>query len=79
MSLLDLYYFYNKKRQFNLLSPEEMLKACELFPKLGYNAKIVRYPNNIILIESTTFDANSDFEKNYAKYFPDYKTGQTAD
>ena len=26
--LLDLFYFYNKKRQLNLLSPEEVLKAC---------------------------------------------------
>ena len=79
VALLDLFYFYNKKRQFNLLSPEEMLKACEMFPKLGYNAKVQRYPNNIILIESTTFDANSDFEKNYAKYFQDFHTGMTAD
>ena len=79
VALLDLYYFYNKKRQFNLLSPEEMLKACELFPRMNLNAKVVRYPNNIILIESTTFDAQADFEKNYAKYFQDYETGQTAD
>ena len=50
-----------------------------MFPKLGYNAKIMRYPNNIILIQSTTFDAGSDFQKNYSKYFPDYETGQTAD
>ncbi len=28
VALLDLYYFYNKKRQMNLLAPEEMLKAC---------------------------------------------------
>ena len=61
VALLDLYYFYNKKRQLNLLSPEEMLKACELFPKLGYKAKVVRYPNNIILVESTTFDPREDF------------------
>lgn len=31
VSLVDLYYFYNKKRQLNLLSPEEIVKACELF------------------------------------------------
>ena len=50
-----------------------MLKACELFPSLGLHAKIVRYPNNIILIESTSFDAKADFEQNFAKYFKDYK------
>ena len=56
-----------------------MLKACELFPKLGLKAKLVRYPNNIIVIESTTFDAQADFDQNYAKYFQDYETGMTAD
>lgn len=61
VALLDLFYFYNKKRQLNLLSPEEVLKACELFQSLGLQAKLVRYPNNIILVESTTFDALTDF------------------
>ena len=79
VALLDLYYFYNKKRQLNLLAPEEMLKACQLFQQLGLNARIQNYPNNIILIESTTFDNNADYEKNYAKYFQDYHTGLTAD
>jgi hypothetical protein len=50
VALLDLFYFYNKKRQLNLLSPEEVLKACELFETLGLKAKIVRYPNNIVLV-----------------------------
>ena len=72
VALLDLYYFYNKKRQLNLLAPEEMLKACQLFHSLGLNARIQYYPNNIILIESTTFDNNADYENNYAKYFQDY-------
>lgn len=76
--MLDLFYFYNKKRQLNLLSPEEVVRACELFPSLGLQAKLVRYPNNIILIESTTFDPAVDFEENYAKFFTDYKTGYTA-
>ncbi len=50
-----------------------------MFPSLGLNAKIVRYPNNIILIESTTFDANADFEENYAKYFKEFTDGYTAE
>ena len=54
------------------------MNACELFPSLGLQAKLVRYPNNIILIESTTFDSAVDFEENYAKFFTDYKTGYSA-
>lgn len=79
VALLDLYYFYNKKRQLNLLAPEEMLRACELFQSLNLNARLVRYPNNIILVESTTFDADADFEQNYAKYFKQAGEGSTAD
>jgi ESCRT-II complex subunit VPS36 len=79
VALLDLFYFYNKKRQLNLLSPEEVVRACELFPSLGLQAKLVRYPNNIILVESTTFDPVVDFEENYAKFFSDFKTGYSAE
>lgn len=79
VALLDLYYFYNKKRQMSLLSPEELLKACELFPSLGFSARVVHYPNNIVLLESTTFDAAADFEQNFAKYFTDYVTGYSSE
>lgn len=27
--LMDIYYYFNKKRQLSLLSPDEVLKACE--------------------------------------------------
>jgi hypothetical protein len=30
------------------------------------------------MVESTSFEANKDFESNFSKYFPDYKTGVTA-
>ena len=49
--LLDLFYFYNKKRQIELISPDELLEACKLFEKLGYKARLVCYPNNIKMIE----------------------------
>lgn len=67
--LLDLYYLYNKKRQTCLISPEELIKACQQFEKMGLGARIVEYPNNVKMIESTTFDPVSDFEKNFMKYF----------
>ena len=79
VALLDLFYFYNKKRQLNLLSPEEVLRACELFPSLGLQARLVRYPNNIVLVESTTFDALADFEDNYARFFTDHTVGYSAE
>ena len=59
--LLDLYYFYNKKRQTCLISPEELMKACRQFERMGLGARIVEYPNNVRMVESTTFDPVSDF------------------
>ena len=56
-----------------------MLRSCELFQSLGLNAKLVRYPNNIVVIESTTFDSDADFEQNYLKYFKDHQEGWTAE
>lgn len=44
------------KRQTQLVSPEELLEACEQFQKFDYQAKLVTYPNNIKMIESTLFD-----------------------
>ena len=29
--ILDLFYFYNKKRQMQLISPDELLTACKQF------------------------------------------------
>lgn len=69
VSLLDLYYFYNKKRQTCLISPEELLKACEQMPALGLNARVVAYSNNCRMLESTTLDPVADFEANYKQFF----------
>jgi ESCRT-II complex subunit VPS36 len=55
--LLDLFYFYNKKRQMELVSPDELYQACQQFQNFGYKAKLVEYPNNIKMVESTSFDA----------------------
>ncbi len=48
--LLDLFYFYNIKLKLSLVSPQELLKACSKFQKLGFNAKLVEYPSNIKMI-----------------------------
>ena len=79
VSLLDVFYFYNKKRQMQLISPEELLKACEQFEKFGCNAKLVSYPNNIRMIESTFFDPEKDFNEHFKRYFSEFKQGYTAE
>lgn len=39
----------------------------------------MRYPNNIIMVESTSLDEKKDYEENYAKFFKDYSEGVSAD
>lgn len=76
--LLDLFYFYNKKRQIELISPEQLLEACRLFEKLGYKARLVSYPNNIKMIQETSFDSQKDYELHLSKYFSDFGVGYSA-
>lgn len=41
VSLLDVFCFYNMKRQMQLVSPEKPLEACEQFQKFNLNDKLV--------------------------------------
>lgn len=79
VSLLDLFYFYNMTRKMALVSPEELLKACEQFRRFGLNAQLVNYPNNIKVIESTSFNAEQDFDTHFKQFFNDYQTGWSAE
>lgn len=77
--MLDLYYYYNKKRQTCLISPEELLKACRKMEGLGLKARIVDYPNNVRMLESTVYDSRADFEKNYMPFFINGRGTQVAE
>ena len=37
------------------------------------------YPNNIKVIESTSFNAEEDFARNFSEYFQDYSVGWSAE
>ena len=68
ISLIDIYYFYNKKRQTGLhlyialwakkkffialIAPEEIIKACERFPIIGAPLKLVTLDSGVKVIES---------------------------
>lgn len=76
--LLDLFYLYNKKRQTCLISPDELIKACSEMERMGLGARLVTYKGNIKMLESTTYDANADFEKNFSQFL-DFQRGVTVD
>lgn len=79
VSMLDLFYIYNKTRQTCLISPEELLAVCARFEQFGLKAKLTNYTGNIKIVESTSFDPDKDYELNYSRFFPDYSTGFTAE
>ncbi len=43
------------------------------------NAKLITYPNNIKVVESTSFDKNKDFEEHFRQYFNSYEKGYSAE
>ncbi|CAD8127643.1 unnamed protein product [Paramecium sonneborni] len=77
ISLLDVYYYFNKKRNQNLVSPEEILKAGLQFQKLNYQAKIERY-DGISVFESTQYNIDKDYENTLGKFIS-YEVGLTAE
>ena len=40
---------------------------------------MVRYPGNIVMVESTSLNEEKDFEDNYAKFFTDFHEGLSAE
>jgi hypothetical protein len=55
ITLLDLFYIYNKKRPTALITPDDLLNSCQLFENLNLEAKVVTYPNNVKVVESSIF------------------------
>lgn len=76
--LLDLFYFYNKKRQTCLIAPEELLQACTEMQKMGLGAKLVTYNGNIKMLQSTSYDLSADFQNNFSQFLG-FQQGVSAD
>eukprot|EP01016_Furgasonia_blochmanni_P006296 TRINITY_DN12523_c0_g1_i1.p1 TRINITY_DN12523_c0_g1~~TRINITY_DN12523_c0_g1_i1.p1 ORF type:complete len:385 (-),score=88.06 TRINITY_DN12523_c0_g1_i1:129-1283(-) len=76
ISLIDVYYLFNKTRATCMISPNELLKTCKLFEKLRIPLKLSTFENGIKVIQSTTFNQESDFQKNIKQHV-DTKYGIT--
>lgn len=59
ITLIDLYALYNRGRVgINLISPDELYKACEFFPLLKLPL-IFRKVNNILVVQDQKFGENT--------------------
>ena len=55
MPLTDLYALYNRARGTNLVSPDDLVQACALFPNLGLPFRLRRFDSGVLVVQSTAF------------------------
>jgi len=62
MALPDVFCFFNRARGTALVSPEDLLKACELFSTLGLPVVFRVLPSGVQLVQLSSFrdDALAD-------------------
>jgi ESCRT-II complex subunit VPS36 len=51
ITLIDLYCLYNRARGTHLISPDDLLRACQLFASLGLNdLKLEKFPSGVLAL-----------------------------
>lgn len=76
MTLPDIYCLYNRARGVELVSPEDLYKACNLFSKLQIPLNLRRFKSGLLIIESA---GKSDDEtiKQICNYIKDNSNNNT--
>ncbi len=54
LTLTDAYCMYNRARGTDLISPEDMYRACSLFESLHLNMTLKTFASKVIVIQSTS-------------------------
>jgi len=52
MTLTDVYCIFNRARGTELISPDDLLHACELFATLNLHMKLRRFKSGVLVIQS---------------------------
>eukprot|EP00668_Euglena_longa_P031992 GGOE01041271.1.p1 GENE.GGOE01041271.1~~GGOE01041271.1.p1 ORF type:complete len:439 (+),score=156.39 GGOE01041271.1:78-1394(+) len=52
LSLIDIFCLYNRARGSDLISPDDLLKACNLFGPLGLPLLLRHFPSGVIVVQS---------------------------
>eukprot|EP00667_Euglena_gracilis_P010490 EG_transcript_10685 len=52
LSLIDVYCLYNRARGSDLISPDDLLKACNLFAQLNLPLMLRHFPSGVIVVQS---------------------------
>jgi len=61
ISLIDLYCLYNRARGTDLISPEDLLRAVQLFPRLGLHKwSVLHFPSGLYALVPDTRTQGQD-------------------
>ena len=56
ITLPDLYCIYNRARRSDLVSPEDLMTACQLLDKLGLPVRMHKFDSGVIVVKSVDMD-----------------------
>lgn len=58
MTLADVYCLFNRARGTELISPDDLLQAVNLFPTTGAQMHLRAFPSGVLVIQSNSHDDN---------------------
>jgi ESCRT-II complex subunit VPS36 len=56
ITLTDAFCLYNRARGTDMISPEDMYRACSLFDNLNLNMTLKTFSSNVVVIQLRSFD-----------------------
>ena len=56
ITLPDLYCIYNRARRADLVSPEDLMTACQLLEKLQLPVRLHRFDSGVLVVRSVAMD-----------------------
>ena len=63
MSLIDMYLYYNRLMGMNLITPDDLLKACRLFEKIKSPLELKELESGVKVIQFRSHDPRKDFKE----------------
>jgi ESCRT-II complex subunit VPS36 len=63
MTLIDLYYYYNRIRGKEVVSPDDILQATQCFPSFNSAVKLEVVGDNLKVVKLLSFSDEQDYER----------------
>ena len=58
VTLADVYCLFNRARGTELISPDDLLHAVDLFPAIGAGMHLRTFASGVLVVQSNTHDDN---------------------